>query len=324
MRTGRAEFICALLWMLAALASCHYPQPGPADKALTGEAADSLKYLYTYHYTFNTNLLVRADSVDLEVWPVKGRYERLYRGDRVVVAEFAIRPDGSADSVWVKVAHSGQVQGWLRGAALDDAFIPDDSISQAIYLFSDAHVSYCIVICALCVIVWLVRAFRRKRLRTVFYNDIDSLYPLSLCLSVAVCATLYESMQVFAPDTWLHFYYNPTLSPFKVPLVLSLFLSGLWLILVLMLAVLDVVFRRLSPGSAFSYLLGLASVCIVCYFFFIWTTRVCVGYAFLLGFVLFFVRRAWRSFSRPRYRCGRCGELLPRKGVCPHCGAFNE
>ena len=320
----RAEFILALLWILGCLVSCRYPQPDWTDTALSAEARDSLRHLYTQHYTYNTNLLVRADSVDLEVWPVKGRYERLYRGDRVVVAEFATRPADAADSVWVKLAHSEQVQGWLPAGALNNAFIPDDSLSQAIYLFSDTHVSYCVVVCALCVVVWLVRAFRRKRLRTVFYDDIDSLYPLTLCLLVAVCATLYESVQVFAPDTWMHYYYNPTLSPFKVPLVLSAFLTGLWLIVVVTLAVLDVLFRRLTIGAAFSYLLGLLSICIICYFFFVWTTRVYVGYAFLLAFGVFFARRAGRSLARPRYRCGHCGGMLPRKGVCPHCGAFNE
>lgn len=103
------------------------------------------------------------------------------------------------------------------------AFVPTDSISQAIYLFSDTHASYFIIIFALFVAVWLFRAFRRKQLRMVYFNDIDSLYPLLLCLLMAFCATIYESIQVFAPETWQHFYFNPTLSPFKVPLVLSAF-----------------------------------------------------------------------------------------------------
>lgn len=34
---------------------------------------------------------------------------------------------------------------------------------------------------------------------------------------MAFSATVYETMQVFVPDTWEHFYFNPTLSPFKVP-----------------------------------------------------------------------------------------------------------
>lgn len=146
------------------------------------------------------------------------------------------------------------------------AFVPTDSISQAIYLFSDTHASYFIIIFALFVAVWLFRAFRRKQLRMVYFNDIDSLYPLLLCLLMAFCATIYESIQVFAPETWQHFYFNPTLSPFKVPLVLSAFLMGIWLFIVVLLAVLDDLFRQLSPAAAVFYLLGLASCCIFCYF----------------------------------------------------------
>ena len=105
----------------------------------------------------------------------------------------------------------------------------------------------------------------------VYFNDIDSLYPLLLCLLMAFCATIYESIQVFAPETWQHFYFNPTLSPFKVPLVLSAFLMGIWVFIVVLLAVLDDLFRQLSPAAAVFYLLGLASCCIFCYFFFILT-----------------------------------------------------
>lgn len=116
----------------------------------------------------------------------------------------------------------------------------------------------------------------------VYFNDIDSLYPLLLCLLMAFCATIYESIQVFAPETWQHFYFNPTLSPFKVPLVLSAFLMGIWLFIVVLLAVLDDLFRQLSPAAAVFYLLGLASCCIFCYFFFILTTSIYVGYLFWL------------------------------------------
>ena len=197
-------------------------------------------------------------------------------------------------------------------------------ISQAIYLFSDTHASYFIIIFALFVAVWLFRAFRRKQLRMVYFNDIDSLYPLLLCLLMAFCATIYESIQVFAPETWQHFYFNPTLSPFKVPLVLSAFLMGIWLFIVVLLAVLDDLFRQLSPAAAVFYLLGLASCCIFCYFFFILTTSIYVGYLFLTAFVWVFLKRLRISLLASRYRCGRCGQKLREKGVCPHCGAINE
>ena len=90
------------------------------------------------------------------------------------------------------------------------------------------------------------------------------------------------------------------------------------------LAVLDDLFRQLSPFAAVSYLLGLASSCIFCYFFFILTTHFYVGYLFLAIFVWIFIGRLRRSLQSPRYRCGRCGGKLMRKGLCPHCGAINE
>ena len=78
-----------------------------------------------------------------------------------MVAEFAIHPADSVDSVWVKLAHSQEVQGWIREKDMMRAFVPTDSISQAIYLFSETHASYFIVIFALFVAVWLFRAFRQ-------------------------------------------------------------------------------------------------------------------------------------------------------------------
>ena len=147
------KLLCVLWVFLFALSSCHYTQPDWANELLTKDARDSLKYLYERHYTWNANLLVRADSVRLETWPVKGRYDWLSKGDRVVVAEFAIQPADSVDSVWVKLAHSEQVQGWIHECDLIRDFVPDDSISEAIYLFSDTHLSYFIIIFALCVIV---------------------------------------------------------------------------------------------------------------------------------------------------------------------------
>ena len=311
------------LFILFLFSSCHYSRPDLENSDLPQRTRDSLVYLYERHYTWGTNLEVRADSMRLELLPVKEAYCLLHKGDRVVVAEFAVHPGDSIDSVWVKLAHSQEVQGWLREADLKRCCVPDDSISQSIYFFSDTHAAYFMVVFALFVAVWLVRAFRRKQLQMVYFNDIDSLYPLALCLLMACCATVYESMQVFVPDTWEHYYYNPTLSPFKVPFVLSLFLAGMWMFVIVLLAVLDDLFRQLKPAAAVSYLLGLASSCIFCYFFFILTTHVYVGYAFLAVFIGVFVGRLRRSLRTERYRCGCCGGKLMRKGECPHCGAMN-
>ena len=58
------------------------------------------------------------------------------------MAEFAVHPADSVDSVWVKLAHTQDEQGWVREKELKKSFVPTDSISQAIHLFSDTPVSY--------------------------------------------------------------------------------------------------------------------------------------------------------------------------------------
>lgn len=326
-RTSRNPFPTAtgiLLLFLFLLASCHYRRPDLTDARLTQEARDSLECLHLHHYTRGTNLQVLADSVQLEWLPVKGSYDILQRGDRVVVAEIAIHPADSIDTVWVKLAHSQEIQGWLRECDMMSSFVPVDSISQAIHLFSDTHAQYFLLVLATFTGVWMFRLARRKQILMVFLNDIDSLYPLLLCLLMAFCATLYESMQLFAPDTWQHFYFNPTLSPLHVPPVLAAFLIGMWLFIVVLLAALDDLFRQLSFTAAIAYLLGLVSCCIFCYVLFIFTTRIYIGYALLAGMAWLFVRRLRLSLRHPHYRCGRCGYKLDRKGTCPHCGALNE
>lgn len=179
------------------------------------------------------------------------------------------------------------------------------------------------IIFALFTGVYLFRSFRRKQLKMVYFNDIDSAYPLLLCLLTAFSATIYESMQVFAPDTWEHFYFNPTLSPFKVPFILSVFLLSLWMLLAVSLAVLDDLFRQLTPTAAVFYLLGLMSSCIFCYFFFILTTHIYIGYVFLILFIWIFIKKVHRGI-RYKYLCGHCGGKLREKGACPYCGAINE
>ena len=315
--------LCCFVGCFFLLTGCHYSAPDLSSEEMSQKTKDSLNYLYERHYTWNTNLEVRDDSISLECLPIKDTFIELRKGDKVVVAEFAVHPADSVDSVWVKLAHSQEAQGWIREKDLIGSFVPTDSISQAIYLFSDTHASYFVMIFALFVAVYLFRAFRSKQLQMVYFNDIDSVYPLFLCLLMAFSATIYESMQVFVPETWQHFYFNPTLSPFKVPFVLSVFLISIWLFVVIALAVLDDLFRQLTPAAAIFYLLGLMSCCIFCYFFFILMTYLYIGYFFLALFVYLFLRKV-RGNVRYKYRCGHCGEKLREKGVCPHCGAINE
>ena len=334
--------VAAVLTMIAA--GCHYPivQHGGGDnegndttavdsttmvQARTDTLPDSLRYIVERHYTTGINLEVTADSVRLVFLPLKDRTATLRRGDRVVVAEIqtdttaSVQPDSA---VWVKLAHSQEVQGWVLEKDFKADFVPVDSISQAIHTFSSKSVAYTLIILTAFFVAWLVRLYRRQPFKMVLVNDIDSGYPLFLCLMVSTCATLYESMQRFAPDTWEIFYYNPTFSPLQVPLVLGAFIVCFWIIVVAFLASCSEAFDQLSAFSALFYILGLSLACFACYFVFILTVRIYVGYALLAAFAAFFVWRTARSFRRYPYVCGNCGHRLRSKGTCPHCGAENE
>ncbi len=328
----RAESLCGgmrgllfffTLFLSVAFYSCKYAEPNLDNEKLSQKAKDSLTYLYKYHYTLNTNLEVSSDTVELAQLPFKGKYIAVHKGDRVVVAEFMIQPSDTVDSVWVKVAHDQDVQGWIHESKVVRHFVPVDSISQFMYLFSNTHVAYSLVLVAFVLAIYLFRVYRKKKLMVVYFNDINSVYPLMLCFLLAFSATVYESMQLFAPETWQHYYFNPSLSPFNVPLILSIFVLSVWFFIIVLLASLDDLFHQLSFSAAFFYLIGLGACCIFCYFFFILATSFYVGYLFLLAFFYILVKKINGRMTY-KYRCGKCGALMKEKGECPSCGAINQ
>lgn len=286
---------------------------------------DSIR-TYRPPYKRGTNLVALADTVRLACLPVRDCYSLVMHGERVVIAEWMTQPGESTDSVWVKLAHSEEVQGWVREADMKRDFVPADPVSQFIHAFSHTHLPYFVVVCAVFIALWLVRSLRRREVRQAFMDSlaaVDGVWPLLLCLLTGACATVYQSIQEFAPAVWECYYYAPTLSPLQAPWSIALLLSGVWLAVVVVLATVDDVLRQLSPASALFYLLGLASCCICCYGFFILTVPFYVGYVFLFLLLAAFVRRLYLSLTVPVYRCGRCGNKLRTKGVCPRCGALN-
>lgn len=312
-----------LFCMLPLLVACHYSAPKMDNWDISQRTRDSLTFFVDHHYTLNTNFELDVDSALLEQLPVMGEFKQVKRGDRLVVAEFTINPADSVDSVWVKVARDQETMGWVRESELLSQVVPVDSVSQCIHWFSDTHSVYFIAVFILFSLLILLRAYLKKQLRLVYLNDIDSILPLLLCLLMAFSATLYGSMQVFVPETWKHFYYNPSLNPFNLPFILGVFVASVWAIIVVALAVLEDVFRQVSLSNAFFYLTGLMSVCILCYLFFTITVPFYIGYGFFAVLVTLFIRKVIKG-SPYKYRCGRCGAKLREKGECPHCKAINR
>lgn len=313
------------------------------DSLLWERQQDSVWFSNSHHYTTNYNFVVSADSLRLYLQQpeeIVSREEhtdtRLWatslqavdsviisHGDPLVVAEIRIMPQDSIDSVWVQLARDQYTFGWIHNSELLDSVVPDDPISRFISIFSDTHMTWMIIAVILVIVVYTFRIVRRKGSQIVHFNDIPSFYPTFLVLVVAFAATLYATIQLFAPEMWRHFYFHPTLNPFVVPPLLSAFLVLVWLMPIVGVATIDDVRRHLPFEEAVLYLSGLAAVCMVDYIVFTITTLYFIGYPLLIGYIYFSII-TFNRYRRLVYFCGRCGKAIHSKGKCPHCGAINE
>ena len=320
-----------LLLTTLCLTSCFRQEtPGIDDWDLTKDQMDSVSFYRTHHYGHNYNFLVEADSLELvaignpmEIGrAVSLKYVNVEYGDLLVVGDILTMPSDSVDTIWVQVLRDQSTIGWIHEGELLENVVPNNPISRFISFFSNTHLLIIMAFVVLVSALYAIRNIYRRKAKIVHFNDIGSFYPTLLTLLVATSAVFYSSIQLWAPDTWSHFYFHPTLNPFQVPVHLAIFLTSVWAILIVALATLADIRRYLSPGEQFIYYLGLMGVCAVDYVIFSISTLYYVGYALLVAYYVFALRRYW-CHSHVRYFCGKCGRRLREKGVCPYCGARN-
>ena len=245
------------------------------------------------------------------------------KGNRLVVVDIRLLKNDPIDSVWVQVARDQYTFGWVHESKLLPNVVPDDPISQFISTFSDTHLLVFLIIISVIAISYLVHSIRQKHVKAVHFNDIDSFYPTLLALTVATAATFYSSIQIFAPETWRHFYYHPSLNPFAVPMIISVFLVSVWSIIIIMIATIDDVLHKLPAWHALLYLCGLGAVCAANYIIYSITTLYYVGYLLLIAYFVYAIKQyANKNFYK--YSCGKCGAKMKSKGRCEKCGTINE
>lgn len=297
---------------------------------LLSSCYNSSKYTSERYISFNYNVVVKSDSLMLLRQQPEERLLKLMtdsfivqKDEHLVIADIRIVPNDSVDTVWVQVATEWSDFGWIHESQLLKDVVPDDPISQFISTFSDKHIIVFLIILSVIFFIYIIRRMKRQNDYIVHFNDIDSIYPTLLALLVALAATLYASIQNFAPDVWQHFYFHPTLNPFSVPMVLSIFLVLVWAMLIVGLAVLDDIRRRLPLDDVITYLFGLVGVCAINYVVFSITTLYYVGY-FLLVLYIYFALRQYFTHHYSSMICGYCGQEIHSKGKCPHCGAINS
>lgn len=274
--------------------ACYNHQNQTTDSwNLTDKQIDSISFSSTHHYSQGYNFDVKVDTLFLYTNPPSEPLtDSVYvlKGDAVVVADFMTMPTDTVDTVWVKIAHDQMTQGWTREKNLLAAVEPADSISKFIDTFSDTHTLIFLSLLVFVSAVYGLRLLMRRKAPIVHFHDIDSFYPTLLTLIVASSATLYASIQLFAPDSWRHFYYHPSLNPFALPPHLALFIVSVWTLVIVALAVVDELRRLLSVSDALLYLCGLAAVCAVDYIVFSLSTLYYIGYPLLVAYYVFAIR----------------------------------
>ena len=96
----KSKYIGLLFLVLAILMACQYPSPVTSSEDMPQKTRDSVNYLVERHYTLNSNFEVTSDSLMLQQLPLVDVLP-VFKGERLVVAEFMIQPADSVDSVWV-------------------------------------------------------------------------------------------------------------------------------------------------------------------------------------------------------------------------------
>lgn len=317
------------------LSSCYNRNQVDEHDALalgqdSAEYADSISFYTSHHYTIGYNFVIHNDSLQFISQQPEEHVSQLVtdsfyvkHNEHIAVIDIRIIPQDSIDSVWVQLVSEQGMVGWIHETELLPNVVPTDPISQFIMLFSDTHVMVALVIVALIAIAYVFRTIGRRNAPIVHFRDIPSFYPTLLCITVACSATFYASLQMFGADTWRHFYYHPTLNPFMMPPILSIFISSVWAMLIIGIAAVEDTRHHLNFEDSVLYLSGLVAVCGVLYIIFSISTLSYIGYPLLVAYCWFAITRYLR-YSSERYVCGNCGKRMQKKGVCPNCDAINE
>lgn len=329
------KILTYLVFMTMILTGCYNKNTQPVSEfnVMTiqdSTTTDTMSFSTFHHYNVGYNFMVRGDSLQIISQHPRAIISHLVidsvnisKGKQLMVADICIIPNDSVDSVWVQLASETGSIGWVHEKEMLKKVVPTDPISQFIMFFSDSHIMVAILILAVLAAAYTFRKISRRNAPIVHLRDIPSAYPTLLCIIVAASATFYASLQMFEAEAWQEFYFHPSLNPFRMAPILSVFISSVWAMLIISVAVIDDVRHHLNFDDAIIYLAGLAGVCAMLYIIFSISTLYYIGYPLLVAYSWFAISRYIRH-SRNKYLCGNCGKGLAHKGKCPHCGAINE
>ena len=184
------RYIWGILFLLLCMTACHYRttlssavKNGPEDSVAVSVQKER-------PYALNSNFRVIADTLWLRLLPLLDSIP-VREGDELVVAEISLRTEMQDDSVWVKVARDQETIGWIPEHQLLTHIVPVDPISRCIHLFSNSHTLPFFLVLAVFFLCFVYRAVRRKQIKLIWLNDIDSVFFI-LLLGVALLDDLFH------------------------------------------------------------------------------------------------------------------------------------
>lgn len=265
---------------------------------LTQQQRDSIAFSAYHHYNVGYNFIVANDSLMLQPSPEGMDFNLdylrdttvLHSGDDFVVTEIfrvPISDSVATDSIWLRIGTDGAPLGWVSEQKMLENSTPVDPISRFIHFFSGTHLYLFYAIVVILAIIIVHRLRHHRRIWMVHFHDVLSPYPTAFCLAMATAATLYATIQLFAPTMWEEFYFSPSLNPLGQPFLLSLFLVFVWLSMTLLLAVVFDLKDRLSFPNLISYLAGLLAWGGVIYIVLTVSIKIYIGYIIYIAYLLF-------------------------------------
>lgn len=249
------------LWLLA---SCSYHSTEHNNKwTLTQSQRDSIAFSAYHHYNVGYNFLCTADSIWLHPhpegmelnldYPHEDVY--LYEDDDFVITEvFHNRNIGKTtlDSIWLCVGSDGIPLGWISEYELLRNATPVDPISRfmgACRRLSDSlnglFGNYTMI-----ALLLLLISYQIKPAKTSIVKE-KSIYIHLLLLAAITSGSVLGTIKCLMPELWQHFYFYPSLNPVGQPPMLALYLSTVWLSIILFLAI----FFDLKDKTSFGRLL---------------------------------------------------------------------
>lgn len=344
------------------LQSCYYSHPNQADHwvPVDNNAIDSVNFQITHHYWKGYNF-VATDSLVLLTKPGKVLSSEeaedsmivlqhctiAKRHTHVVVADIRKNIGNDSATIWLNLATDNLTQGWISEKDLLAHATPDEEISKFIFFFSDKRTIIFLSLFGLSILTLILSLIIRRRLKQKpirltlravghwlassaglmapngWKGAHYSFYPTLFCLVISLSATLYGSIQHFIPQTWIEYYFNPTLNPFseELPCIMRCFIASIWFTCISAVALFIDLYRRETLDAAMLHSGGVVCVGIVLYLIFTLTTPLYIGYALLFFYVILALVRYFQK--HPRLICGKCGQPISQLGKCPHCGAEN-